>query len=433
MAEPFVARFVARWMRPLRHASPGRQLGRLAAGLAAAALLVGCQEKLTAPGICPESCPGGQLAVVDTILDAIPGQDSSFAGYLAAGAGEALLVSSGLPSSEDRAAIRFRARPDSILISTVWYHYQVDSVAFTFNVRGRDTLTDNVKAVLYRLPRTLDSTATFAGVEGNLIDANVIDTVPISNDSVNFTVRAVVRGSDLASVVIPTTDSGVLAIGMRITAPQPTGLRIGTIATDLVGATFTSYVTLPTVPDTIFRHQTLGANAAFNTFVSQGTPAFDNDHLAVGGEPSARALLRFNFSPKLRDSVSIVRATLELIPVQPMYGLPNDPTLIEIRPLLADLGAKSPLCIVGGGCGNALLSAPTLIQLAEGSADTVHFEVPRIVRTWQGTATIPAALMLSIRPEAATFMRPVFFSTRSGIGAPRLRISYVPLLSAGSP
>ena len=75
---------------------------------------VGCQERLTAPADCPALCPGGQARVFDTVLTPIPNSDTSYTGYVARASAKALLVSNGLPASEDRAVYRFFARPDSI-------------------------------------------------------------------------------------------------------------------------------------------------------------------------------------------------------------------------------------------------------------------------------------------------------------------------------
>ena len=48
-----------------------------------------------------------------------------------------------------------------------------------------------------------------------------------------------------------------------------------------------------------------------------------------------------------------------------------------------------------------------------------------IVRVWQAATERPEAVFLSLLPEAASFSRPVFGSTRSGsVGPPRLRITY---------
>jgi hypothetical protein len=56
-------------------------------------------------------------------------------------------------------------------------------------------------------------------------------------------------------------------------------------------------------------------------------------------------------------------------------------------------------------------------------------EAVRVVEQWEGTSTQPQALVLSVVPdlEAASFARPVFYSTRAADPAvrPRLRISYM--------
>lgn len=57
--------------------------------------------------------------------------------------------------------------------------------------------------------------------------------------------------------------------------------------------------------------------------------------------------------------------------------------------------------------------------------DTVRVEITRLVQLWQSTRARPQAVFLKLQPEAATFTRAVFGSTRTtAIGAPRLRITY---------
>jgi hypothetical protein len=64
--------------------------------------------------------------------------------------------------------------------------------------------------------------------------------------------------------------------------------------------------------------------------------------------------------------------------------------------------------------------------LSIGTADTVRLDVTPIVRLWQSSTERPDAVFLRLLPEAASFTRPVFGSTRSGaVGAPRLRITYL--------
>ena len=91
-----------------------RGLGWFAAFVILAAAITGCQERLTAPGECPELCPGGESRVFDTVITPLANLDTSYVGYVARTSAGALLVSNGLPASEDRAVIRFTARSDSI-------------------------------------------------------------------------------------------------------------------------------------------------------------------------------------------------------------------------------------------------------------------------------------------------------------------------------
>ena len=173
------------------------------------------------------------------------------------------------------------------------------------------------------------------------------------------------------------------------------------------------------VPDTgSARRQSVTRAAALNTYVSESTTVPQPDLLAVGGEPSSRALLRFDLPQPIEDSATIVRATLELLPASPMVGLPTDPPLLQAKALLADLGAKSPVTT-----DERFIASDTL---PVGSADTVRLDVTSIVRLWQSVDERPEALFLSLLPEAASFTRPVFGSTRSATpGAPRLRVTYL--------
>jgi hypothetical protein len=106
------------------------------------------------------------------------------------------------------------------------------------------------------------------------------------------------------------------------------------------------------------------------------------------------------------------------VPQSPISGLPSDPALLQAKALLADLGAKSPVTT-----DTRFIISDTLVV---GSADTVQLDVTSIVNLWQGASERPEAVFLSLLPEAASFTRPVFGSTRSGIvGPPRLRVTYL--------
>jgi hypothetical protein len=387
---------------------------------AIAAGVFACQERLTSPGQCPELCPGGTPVVFDTVVSAVPGGDESVPGYVARGAGVALLTSNGLPASEDRAVYRFASRLDSITVRDTARAYTVDSVQLALTLVARDTLVNGLKVVLYRLPADLDpDTATFASVDPQLVDASLIDTIAVP-DSVNSgQISTLLRGTETDRVAIPVGTGGVLSIGLKVVADAPTGVRLGSIAGGNA-ATFNTFVTVA-VPDTATAivHQSLSRSAQDNSFVTQTPFVAPPGTLAIGGEPSSRAFIRFAVPTRIKDSSTVVRATLEMLPVAPISGLPTDPAVLRGLAVLSDLGPKSPLT-----------GDPTLISedtLALGSADTLRLDITQIVQLWQQSDERPEEVALLLRPEGASFTRTAFGSTNplSPVGPPRLHITYL--------
>ncbi|HYC30705.1 MAG TPA: hypothetical protein VEB59_00365 [Gemmatimonadales bacterium] len=400
--------------------TPPAKLLRGAVAAAAVAIAAGCQERLTAPAQCPAQCPGS-AEVFDTTLSAVPDADSSYQGYVEGGSGIALLVSNGLPGIADNLAVyRFGERPDSIQAGGNTVAYVVDSALISINLLARDTLLNGLKVYVYRIANTVQAGVTFPEVEAQLVEANVIDSVLVADTLSTGAVQIVLRGAEVLKTGLPVDAGGTLAIGVAI-APAGTGIRIGSTGGG-TGATFASYVTAQNVADTVSdRRQTLNRTPAFNTYVSETTLPPDPGLLTVGGAPSSRALLRFDLPERLEDSSNIVRATLELVPSGPIPGLATDPTLLLAKGVLGDLGAKSP---------TVEDSDPTFVgsdTLEPGLSDTVRVDVTNIVRLWQSATTErPEAIFLKLLPEASTFMRPEFGSTRRpDIGVPRLRITYM--------
>ena len=124
-------------------------------------------------------------------------------------------------------------------------------------------------------------------------------------------------------------------------------------------------------------------------------------------------MIRFQIPDLIRDSAQLVRATLELVPVEVPQGIPNENATIEARGVLTDLGAKSPLIPTAVG--------QTVIK--PGQSDTVKVEVVRLVQLWQGAEPFPSVFFVLLAPEGGSFLRPVFGSSQSAF-RPRLRISY---------
>ena len=390
---------------------------RCAAMLLAALALAGCQEKLTAPADCPALCPGGQPQIFDEVFTAIPGADSSYSGYVQPHQARSLLLSNGLEGFEERALVRFLTRADSVSVRDTLRGYTIDSVALSFTVAARDTNVNGLELWIYRIAPGFDSSSTFAGVAPAFVPESLIATVPIPDTLNTGVVRTVFQGADLSRVQISPADSGRLAVGVRLSAPTFTGVRLGAVAGGITGPLFTTYATLD-VPDTgTAKLRTLALSTAFNTYVSEVPQVSDPSFLAVGGAPSSRALLRFDLPPRILDSATIVRATLELTPIAPISGLPTDVAQLEARSVLADVGGKSPV-------NTQPLRVP--VDTLELGATTVSMEAVRLIELWLGSNR-PSALVLALTPEGASFTNPVFYSTRAADPAlrPRLRLSYL--------
>ena len=391
---------------------------RFSRGLVAALILAAgtgaCSEQLTQPGQCPELCPGGTPQSQEEILTVLPNEDSTFTGYTEASSSAVLLVGSGIPTLADTSfgVIKFAPRSDSITFRDTLRAYTIDSVRLTLLAVAHDTAARNVQVQLYRLPSSLDTTTlSYAGVQGFFIPANLITSAQLPDTVLADTLRLTLKGAALAPVTLGPADGGVLAIGVAITGNIPTGGRIGNRRSiqPPAFATFVKPIATPTQP------QAIDLGASFAGYVSRQTPVVDPTLLTVGGVPSSRVLLRFPWPPRLRDSVTIVRATLELVPAQPIAGLPNDPGTLNVRGLATDFGAKSPVEPLSLG----------LLALPPNTTDTVRVEIATVVQLWQVGFLRPPAVFLSISPEVETFTRAVFGSTRSGVPA-RIRLNYLP-------
>jgi hypothetical protein len=325
-------------------------------------------------------------------------------------------VSNGLEGFEERALVRFLIRADSVSVRDTLRGYTIDSVALSFTVAARDANVNGLELWVYRIAPGFDSSTTFAGVAPAFVPESLIAAVPVPDTLNTGVVRTVFAGADLSRIQMSPADSGRLAVGIRLSAPTFTGVRLGAVGAG-AGALFTTYATLD-VPDTgTAKLRTLALSTAFNTYVSEMPQVSDTTLLALGGAPSSRSLLRFSLPPRILDSATIVRATLELTPTAPISGLPTDTVLLEARSVLADVGAKSPV--------NIQPNRVALDTLELGST-TVSIEAVQLMQLWLGSNS-PSALVLALNPEGASFTKPVFYSTRAADPAlrPRLRLSYL--------
>jgi len=396
---------------------PARLLGLM---LALAAGVAACSEHLTQPGQCPELCPGGTPVGQEEIITALPDNDSTFTGYTDASATAVMLVGSGIPTPADTSygVLRF-TRPDSVTYRDTLRAYTVDSAQFTLLVVAHDTAVHDAKIQLYRLPSSIDTTAlAYAALAPLFTPANFVGEVALPDTATADTVRLKLTGAAVGQIAIQPSDFSKLAIGIAITGSASTGGRVGN-RLSVLPPSLLSYIT-PTAasPSPL----TIGATNDFAGYITRQTPAVDPTLLTVGGVPSSRVLIRFPWSARLRDSVTIVRATLELVPAQPTQGLPNDAGTLNVRGLATDFGAKSPVEPLSLGA----------VTLPANTTDTVRVEIAGVLQFWQAGLLRPPAIFVSISPEVETFTRAAFGSSRTG-AAPQIRINYLPRFPFSSP
>jgi hypothetical protein len=386
---------------------------------AALGMLAACTERLTTPADCPDQCPGNSLIVRDTVIEAIFDLDSTYTGYLRATDIPALLVSNGLAAGDARAWATFPRRADSVFLDGLQHKLTVDSAAIAFNVIGRDSAVHGTELVVHRIPPVIDTNTTFAELAAQLTPASVLGTIAINDTG---TARLVFAGENLHLIDVFEADSFRLGIGLSLTAPSPTGIRLASLNFSSRPPTMTLYGKIE-IADTGRQRQTLSATADSANYVINAPAAPGQQLLFLGGKPGSRAILRFTPPPALKDSAIILRATLELTPAGPLPGLKNDPATLEIRGVLADVGAKSPY-LAGLGRSVTIPVDDTGVQIVD---------IRDIVGTWFVAGAPPSALVIGINPEGGSFARPAYFSSRSLTGRPRIRITYALPSRPGTP
>ncbi len=385
----------------------------LLTALLAVLTLGGCRERLTVPGQCPDQCPGGTLVIRDTVIDAIPSADSSFSGYVGYHDAAGILVAQGSTAGEIHAVVAFDMLPPTFPFAGQEVEYTVDSVVISLGLVSRDTLVKQPRLLLYRFPVDLDSTLSFSDAQA-LFDAGVpIDTFVVPDTLLIGRISKTYIGDALQKLAIPPGDDGRLAFGIRLDADSPTGLRLGARLTEGFAPSLLYHVTID-VPDSLFRKQFYSPDVRYAGMVRDSDPVTDPDLLVVGGVPASRAIIRFALPPEIAQASTVLRATLELTPSRPYFGLASDVTLVDVRAAVVDLGFRSVPIGTGASAAIVPISGENVLQV----------EVGTIVNIWRTEPLVPRLFYLSAGPEGHAFAEPVFYSTRSASGQPRLRITY---------
>ena len=411
-----------------------------------AAVLAGCVDRATAPGVCPTFCPSGTIDVVDTVLAASVARDSTFRGYVLPYQAVAMTASDVPGVVDSRVVFVTTALPASVALNsadtTTSPLVGTDSAKITFTVLRRDTAAHNQTLTLYRLPVTIDSNTTFGDVAGafagsplrtvnldsllakpNGVDVTTGDSAGI--DTTSKQLKVTLKLDSLEATYVP-GDSGKLGIGVRVGADAPTSISFCT-RENACGAAIAWFMKVDSIKgaDTTLVHKPYAGVSLFDTFLFDPPPAPLDSTLVVGGAPSARSIMRITLPRGIRDSSQIIRATLLLLPAVPARGAQADSFVVEAHTVAADFGAKSPLVL------DATRTDTTMIRV--GATDTLRVEVTNLVQFWVADSTRPEVLMLRSQEEAARPTEVRFYPSAATPYRPALRITYARRFPFGVP
>jgi hypothetical protein len=235
---------------------------------------------------------------------------------------------------------------------------------------------------------------------------------------------------DTLQAPLSATDTGRLAFGWRVAADSFASVGLGSSesGSDSPLLRWFYHYTIPdtvsATPDSVASKDKIVPPRFDNFVFNPPTPAIDSN-LAIGGVPSARAVVRVALPNFLHDSIDVVRATLLLVPASAVQGTPSDSFQIIAYPVLGDLGAKSP---VNTG---SLFTDSVFIHI--GSTDTVRIELTKMVRAWTLDTSAVTTFVLLQRPEAASYTEARFYSSRAPAFRPALSVTYVTRYQFGRP
>ncbi len=397
---------------------------RSAALAALAAAAFACKEQVTAPGHCPELCLSDSLVILDTVLTGIVQSDTSLRGYTRIDFSPTLLVSNA-DSLTAYALMKFVALPqrwfptatDTVNLGTI------DSVAFEGRLEFHDTTVHNQRLVMFHIPLTIDSNTTYDSVLSAFVTQQPFDSVRLTDTLRTANIRQLLNVGTITPLA---ADSYVTAIGLALRADARTTVRL--LSGDLTGVPPTlRFFVHGAAPRDTFK-TSFALTPTFDTYVQRPSPPPPpSGAIVVGNQPAARAFIRFNIPRFFVDSVTVIRATLELRPTRPVRGIASESISVLAQPILRYFAGKS------------VLFQDTLLQglgtVVVGQTAPVLIEIAPILRLWHGVDpdSLPRAISIRNIGEDFTTVQLDAGGGLAGAAAPTLHLSYVRPFRFGVP
>ncbi|MCC6319207.1 MAG: hypothetical protein IT361_16155 [Gemmatimonadaceae bacterium] len=392
--------------------------------------MTACREDLDGGAACPVLCPGQNVVVTDTVIDAVV-FDTVVTGIPSLGAEGALLLAARGDTIDTRVVLRFdslttritRNGGDSAITA-------IDSAYLLLRVNPtRTRVSAPVRIDLYDVDTTAADTATAAVLArfrpdlllgGTTLDTNQVrDSARVYFDNARLLQR--IKGP------------GRLRVGLRITSTRSAQLSLGSF--DGGAPTILKYDPVPADTSIDEIAVVLRSNSPLNNVELQtdlldytvvaAAPALPPANvLSIGGLPSRRAFLRFNVPARILDSATVLRATLLLTQVAIPVFASTDSTLLLPQLVLA--GEE----VADVGRASVLLSTFPVdtLRLASRDSGLRQIEMAAALRQWtsgNNPFRQQRAIVIRSSDEGMAAHEVRFHSVRADAALrPRLRVSY---------
>lgn len=398
--------------------------------LAGALLLAGCTEDLDGGAACPALCPGQNVVVTDTVLEAIV-FDTVVTGTPSIGSEGALLLATRGDTIDTRVVMRFdsltsritRNGGDSAITA-------IDSAYLLVRLNPtRTKVTAPVRIDLYDVDTTAADTSV-AAVLARFRPERLLGGSTLDTNQVKDSLRVYFDNAKLLALI---TGPKRLRVGLRVTSTKGAVLSLGSY--DVSAPVVLKYDPVPS--DTAIDEISVGLRSITPTddfelqtdlidytIIAAAPPVPPVDILSIGGLPARRSYLRFIVPPRILDSSTVLRATLLLTQVPVPLLARTDSTLL--LPQLVVAGEE----VTDYSRAAALLSAFPVDTLRVSALDNGvrQIEVAAALRQWT-TANNPfkqqRAIVIRANDEALGVGEARFYSTKAASTLrPRLRVSY---------
>lgn len=436
--------------------------------LATIVVVAACTERLDTSKNCPLLCTDNALVVRDTIIDIVQ-FDSSYTGFT--GVGERF-PAPGLPTSNgvgflSETFIPVVNRPDSVDIRQVFRFDTLPRTLTATDTTAITAVTDSKLLLVIDTSRSLIPSDTTTVSLYDVDDSTVTDDTSATVLAARFTpsrliatrsftradvIADTINGSGSAvtirSFAISIPDSVMLRyitgprrlrIGMQVTSSRPTALRFVAPSVNSSGLvprlTYDPVSLDTTVVAWLASTQYNGTVSNPERFRTQSlvlrddTPLLADGSLEVGGLVGSRSLLRVKIPRSFLDTVTIVRASLDVVQ-RPLRTVPGATTPVRMRARVTIAGPalgtdpRRQVELLDPTIEGVLLPSLSIMPADSGVRS---FDVGSALRLWvTQDSTVPTGFVLYSEGETFQEQRPAFYSRRNSNAAlrPRLRVTY---------